>query len=75
MSIDYEILLKISAGSPRHLAVDKTPQQLDDALCCQSCGHSFSEAEFHENGKLSVSFRSAATWVLPVPRMLPFRQP
>jgi len=36
MTIDYEILWKVSAGSPRHLAVDKTPQQLHDALCCQS---------------------------------------
>ena len=36
MSIDYEILWKVSAGSPRHLAVDKPPPQLHDALCCQS---------------------------------------
>lgn len=49
MSIDYEILLKSSAGSPRHLAVDKTPQQLDDALCCQFPRLSSSEAEVHEN--------------------------
>jgi hypothetical protein len=35
ISIHYEIWLDASAGSPRHFAVDKTPQQVHDGLCCQ----------------------------------------